>query len=662
MMVSNPTSSPPQAPPPDSGNPWTADDSRRLYRVQEWGATYFDVSEDGVVLVRPRGEDGPELRMDAIIEGLRERGVSFPVLLRFGDILNTQIRFLNGCFREAIESYQYRGRYRGVYPIKVNQQEQVIDEVTGFGRELDYGLEAGSKPELVAAMAYQQRENGLLICNGYKDEGFIELGLTARQLGTDCIFVIETMVELPVILETARRLGIEPSIGIRVRLSSCASGHWKDSAGDRSVFGLNMAQVMQVVDTLRAADMLHCLRLLHYHLGSQVPNIRDIRTSLTEACRVYAGLVEEGAPMGMLDIGGGLAIDYDGTHSQAGSSRNYSISEYAHDVVEVVASVMDSLGLDHPDIVTEAGRATVGYYSILLFNILDVVRFEGHIDLDALPEELPDMIRSLVEVRQSIHSGNVQECYNDALYYRDEVRALFKAGTIRLRHRAIAENLFWDILEILRQTSRQLESLPESLGSLDTTLADIYYGNLSIFQSLPDAWAIDQLFPIIPVQRLNEEPTRRAVISDITCDCDGKLDRFIDGSHVQPTLPVHPVSGDEDYILGAFLVGAYQETLGDLHNLFGDTAVVSIRLDDDDGGFHFERELEGDSVAEVLSYVEYDPKVVAKRFRDTAERAVRQNRISVAQRRRVIELFEQALRGTPYYQSGPSSRPLNHDR
>ncbi|MGF1530558.1 MAG: biosynthetic arginine decarboxylase [Puniceicoccaceae bacterium] len=644
------TISPPQLTEP-TPTEWTVEDARRLYRTANWGADYFDIAEDGVVVIRPRGSDGPVIRIDSIVDGLKERGVTFPVLLRFGDILKTQIGFLCNSFAEAFKAYKYQGRYRGVYPVKVNQQEQVIDEITRIGRDFDYGLEAGSKPELIAALAYLQGEQDLLICNGYKDARFIELGLIARQLGIDCVFVIETMVELPVILETSARLGIEPSIGVRVRLSSGSSGHWKDSAGDRSVFGLNMAQVMKCADILREAGMLHCFRLLHFHLGSQIPDIRDIRTSLTEACRVYAGLVEEGATMGMLDIGGGLAIDYDGTHSQAGSSRNYSMSEYTHDVVEVVASVMDAHGLPHPDIVTEAGRATVGYYSILLFDVLDVVRFHSSIDPALLTNDLPDVVQSLVEVRRALSTERIQECYNDAIYYRDEIRTLFKAGTVNLRHRAVAEDLFWDILSSIHDLCRQMEEVPESLASLDKMLADIYYGNLSIFQSLPDAWAIDQLFPIMPVQRLNEEPTRQAVISDITCDCDGKLDSFIGEGKVAPTLPVHPVNDDEDYLLGVFLVGAYQETLGDLHNLFGDTSVVSICLDEGDDGFHFERELEGDSISEVLSYVEYDPKVISKRFRDTAEKAVRQGRITVAERRRIVAAFDDAMRGTPYYEN-----------
>lgn len=631
---------------------WSVTDAEDTYRINDWGDGYFKIDPEGHVVVRPRGEpdEGPSIRLSEVVEGLEERGIRMPVLLRFGDIIDSQIRGFNESFAEAMEAYKYRGGYRGVFPIKVNQNEQVLDEIVRCGDPYRYGLEAGSKAEMTAALAYMRPNGSLLICNGYKDEKFIELGLYARRMGIDCVFVIETPIEVPLIIRVARRLGIDPKIGIRVRLSSCGSGHWKESTGDRSVFGLNIAQVMHTVEQLREAGFLHCLRLLHYHLGSQIPDIRDIRVSLTEACRVYAGLVEEGAPMGILDIGGGLAIDYDGSHSDSSMSRNYGIREYCLDVVEIIKQVMDSTGVEHPELVTEAGRAAVAHCSVLLFNILDVNRFETKVDIQSIPKDSHAMVRNLVEVRTSLTEENLQECYNDAVYYRDEVRNLFKAGALSLKDRARAEQIFWDVLSKIYQMVKGEEEIPESMEGLESSLADIYYGNFSIFQSLPDTWAIDQIFPVMPIQRLDEKPSGRAVLSDITCDCDGKIDQFIDSSGIRRTLPVHELREDESYVLAVFLVGAYQETLGDLHNLLGGTNVVSIRIAED-GSFEFEKELGGESVAEVLSYVEYDPKMVAKRFRDLAESAVRKGTITVRERRDITQSYDNALRGYTYFES-----------
>ncbi len=636
---------------PVSASPWSVSDARDLYRVPEWGAGYFDVSDRGEVEVLPSADpDGARLSIPRIVEGLRKRGISMPVLLRFPELLGQQINDLNAGFRAAIEEYAYSGGYRGVYPIKVNQQEQVLDEVCGYGARFSHGLEAGSKAELIAALAYLRNPGDLLICNGYKDERFIELGLFARRIGIDCVFVIETPIEVDLILSTARRLGIRPKIGIRVRLSSCGSGHWKDSGGDRSVFGLNTAQLMDCTDRFREAGYLDCVRLLHYHLGSQIPNIRDIRTSLTEACRVYVGLIEEGAPMELLDIGGGLAIDYEGSQSDSGGSRNYSITEYCRDVIETVKGQMDLAGVAHPTVVSESGRATVAYYSVLLVDVLDVNRFEADFDPVEVPSGSHYLIRHSLEVGRVVSGENLQECYNDAFYYRDEIRQLFQAGALGLRERSLGERIFWDNLSRIWRICSTMEDPPEALLGLESFLADIYYGNFSLFQSLPDAWAIDQVFPVVPINRLDEEPTRRAVLSDITCDCDGKMDRFVESGRLRRTLAVHELRENEPYILGVFLVGAYQETLGDLHNLLGDTHVVSVRVGED-GDFAVEREIEGDSISDVLSYVEYDPKQVSARFRASVERAVRAGEIDADERRKIVKTFEDSLRGYTYFEA-----------
>jgi arginine decarboxylase len=456
--------------------------------------------------------------------------------------------------------------------------------------------------------------------------------------------------EVNAILERSRALGIEPVIGVRMRLSTRAGGHWNESGGDRSVFGLNTAQVMDVVDRLRDAEMLHTLRMLHYHLGSQLPNIRDIRRGISEAIRFYAGLVREGAAMGLLNVGGGLAVDYDGSKTNFSSSRNYSLEEYCADIVEGVMAVCDEHDIPHPDIVSESGRATVAYYSVLLFNVLDVNRFCSHELPQSLGDDTHDLLRDMMEVKQSLTSKNAQECLHDLLYYRDEVLSRFLHGAISLRQRALAEQIFWATVTGIADIARDLKYVPEELSRLDHFLSDIYYGNFSVFQSLPDSWAIQQLFPIMPVHRLNEAPTRQAILADITCDCDGKIDRFIDLHDVRHSLPLHELTDEGDYVLGVFLVGAYQETLGDLHNLLGDTNVVSIRVGTD-GALEFTHEIAGDAVSDVLSYVEYDPKQLLENVRRRAERIVRSGDLTPKDRREILDAYQAGLRGYTYYES-----------
>jgi len=631
-------------------NRWTLKEAADTYGIEAWGNGYFHINDEGEVIVTPSGEvEGPSVSLMRISEDIRERGWSFPVLLRFEGILYSRIKEINESFRKAIREYHYKGTYRGVYPIKVNQQEQVIEEISTYGKEFHHGLEAGSKPELIAAMAYLDDPEAVLICNGYKDEEFIDLGLSARKLGINCIFVIETVHEVGLILKRAEALGVRPVLGVRMKLSSSGGGHWKESGGDRSVFGLNTHQVMQVVDQLKEQKALDCLQLLHFHLGSQLPNIRDIRMAATEACRVYCGLAQEGAPMSMLDLGGGLAVDYDGSHTNSNSSCNYSLGEYARDMVEVVKEVVDEAGLDHPTIITESGRATVAYFSVLLFNILEVSRFSVSETLPELDQEAHELTRNILHTANSVSTKNIQEGFHDAIYYRDEIRTLFRYGSISIRERATVEEIFWHTMLRIREKMSKLRSAPRDLEDLESALADIYYGNLSVFQSLPDSWAIDQLFPIMPVHRLKEPPRHNGIIADITCDCDGKIDRFIDKSDVKRILPLHDLKNGEDYILGAFLVGAYQETLGDLHNLFGDTHVVGVRLDEE-GDVDYFRELEGDTVQDVLEYVEYDAKELVRRFREKAEKAVKRNRISGSERKALMNTYQEGIRGYTYHE------------
>jgi arginine decarboxylase len=629
---------------------WKISDSENLYSVNNWGEPYFSISDKGEVTVRPFGtRNSTEVSIMQIIEGVKERGFDTPVLLRFENILDSQICHINEAFSEAIKEAGYKGEYRGVYPVKVNQQCQVIEEVTKYGEEFHHGLEVGSKAELITAMAFLKDTEACLICNGYKDEEFIDLGLYARKLGFNLFFVVEIPGEVDLIMERSKSLNIKPHIGVRIKLSAKAGGHWTESGGDRSIFGLNVSQVIRVVDRLKSNDMLDCLRLLHYHLGSQIPNIRDIRSAVSEASRVYAELIKEGAPMGYLDIGGGLAVDYDGSKTNYINSRNYSISEYCADVIEVIMGVTDEEDIPHPVIISESGRAIVAYYSVLVFDVLDTATIADIPEPDTSRYTHHEYIEPLKDVYEALNKKNIQESYNDAIYYRDQLREHFRHGTITLRERSEGESYFWHIIKWIAKEKNDLKQTRTELDGIDDAIADIYYGNFSLFQSLPDLWAIDQLFPIMPLHRLNEIPTRKAVLADITCDCDGKIDRFIDEHDVAHSLRLHTVKDDEDYLIGVFLIGAYQETLGDLHNLFGDTNIVSIRIYED-GDYDITREIVGDSVSDVLSYVGYNARIMIDSMKKTAESAIRQKKITASERREIMTAFESGLRGYTYYE------------
>ena len=568
-----------------------------------------------------------------------------PIMIRMENLVDDRIRALNQGFGNAINQAGYTGTYRGVYPIKVNQQSHVVEEIARYGSEFNHGLETGSKTELIIALATLKSRDSLIICNGYKDEEFIDLGIQGLKLGYKVFFVIETPQELPKILERSQHWGVDPLIGIRLRLATKVQGHWANDSGDRSLFGLSTTEVIELIDDLKQAGKMDCLQLLHYHLGSQIPDIRNIRNGVREACRYYIDLTQEGANLKYFDLGGGLAVDYGSTGSMG---CNYNLDEYCVDIVEAIQESLDPYDMRHPVIVTESGRATVAPMSILLFNILSVSNFEPNPCPDEPGTEC-EAISNLWETLQEVDIKHLQENYNDAFYYRELVQEAFGRGEISLRERAMGENLH---LLILHEISKRLPGLKhpsEELETLNEQLADIYYGNFSVFQSLPDTWAIDQVFPVIPIHRLNEQPTRQAVIADLTCDCDGKLDNFVGHPGLIPTLPVHEIEPDQEYYLGVFLVGAYQETLGDLHNLFGDTNIASVRITEK-GNFEFVHELEGDSIADVLSYVEYQPKDMYRQFLATAEQAVRESRISIKERQTMLKLFNESLSGYTYFE------------
>jgi len=628
---------------------WTHEKSVELYGVRNWGSGYFDISEQGEIVVQPFGPGRVNVSMMDIVAGLKDRGLAMPVLIRFGNILADRIRILNESFHKAIADAKYQGLFRGVYPIKVNQQQQVLEEIVRYGRPYHHGLEAGSKAELIAALAYMNDREAFVVCNGYKDEEFIDLALYANKMGVQTILVVEMPGEVELILERAKRMNMKPRLGVRAKLATRAEGHWTDSGGDRSMFGLNASHIIDIVDYLRGQDMLDCLEMLHFHLGSQIPNIRSVRAAVSEGCRFYVNLVQEGARMGILNVGGGLAVDYDGSHTNFASSSNYTVDEYAADVVEVIMSLADQAGVAHPTIVSESGRATVAHHSVLLFNILDVSRFESHGLPGDIPEDAIEPIRNLMDVNTSLTSKNVQECYHDAVYYRDEVRAGFDHGTVTLRDRALAERIFWHLINRIALEIQGRKYVPDELSGLNGAIADVYHGNFSVFQSLPDSWAIEQLFPVMPIHRLSESPSRQATIADITCDCDGKISRFIDLHDVRHTLPVHAPDGNE-YYMGVFLIGAYQETLGDLHNLLGDTHVVSVHIDEN-GVMEYAREIPGDTVADVLTYVEYNTADMLDRVRKSAEAAVRSGSITPQERREIVAAYENGLRGYTYFES-----------
>ncbi len=632
------------------GDSWSKEQSCSVYGVHDWGLDYFSVNARGEVCARINGaETTQEVPLMDIVAGLEQRGHSMPVLLRIENILDKRISEINEAFARAIQRFDYCADYRGVFPIKVNQQCHVIEEITKFGRQYHHGLEAGSKAELIIAMSHLQDPEACIVCNGYKDAEFIQLGLHALSLGLRCFFVVETPSEIDVILEQSRLMGVEPLIGVRVKLSAKVEGHWYEDSGDRSLFGLSTIQLVDVVDQLRAANMLHCLQLMHFHIGSQIPNIRNIRASIQEACRYYIELAKEGAPLGYLDLGGGLAVDYTGASTNETHSKNYSLEEYCVDIVEAISESMNANDIAHPTIITESGRATIAYSSVLLFNVLDVSRFKAN----KLPAELPDASSDLTEniwhTLRSLNEKNVQECCNDAVHYREEIRQMFRQGQLELRELSLAENIYFEILQQSRVLLPKLKRVPPELQNLDESIADIYYGNFSLFQSLPDAWAIEQIFPVMPIHRLNEEPTNCAVIADITCDSDGKLDLFASEDREVRTLPLHDVLDGEEYYLGVFLVGAYQETLGDLHNLFGDTHVVSVRVGGE-GQFEYVEEIQGDSIGDVLSYVEYNPKELYERFRISAEAAVNRGLITVSKRQQMLRTFRESLDGYTYFE------------
>ncbi len=624
---------------------WTVADSAEIFNISSWGGAYFGVNEVGHVVATPAGPSSQAIDMKELVDEVRRRGINLPLLIRFNDILKHRIVELNEAFRRAIAEYGYKGAYKGVYPIKVNQDRYVVETITQAGKAYNYGLEAGSKPELLAVMAMLDNDDALIICNGYKDEEYIETALLASKMGRKVIMVVEKASELPLIAQIAKRTGIRPGIGMRAKLASRGSGRWEASGGDRSKFGLTSKEMIEAVDFLKANNLLDTFELVHFHLGSQISAIRSVKNAMREAGRFFVELYKMGAPLKYLDVGGGLGVDYDGSQSNFSSSMNYSMQEYANDIVYATQELCDADQIPHPTLVSESGRAVVAHHAVLILDILGVSEFTVGNVPDKIPDSAPPVVRNLVDAFREVSRKNFLEVYHDALEYKEECLTLFALGHMTLQQRVIAEEAFWGICQKILRIVRELKEVPEELENLEKSLADTYFCNFSMFQSLPDSWAIDQLFPILPIHRLNEEPSRRAVLADITCDSDGKIDNFIDRRDVKHVLELHPLNND-DYHLGIFLVGAYQEILGDLHNLFGDTNTVIVSLGE--SGYHIDHVIPGDSVTSVLKYVSYSPEDLVARLRRSTEEAIRAKRMTLEESRQLLRSYEAGMSGYTY--------------
>ena len=642
--------------------PWTTNDAEALFNVPRWGAGYFRVNSRGHLEATPDGprdEDGPEgvrgasIDLFELVQQIRRRGIAAPILVRLDGILRARVRELNAAFTHAREEFDYQGPYRGVFPIKVNQQRHVVEALLEEGRRHGTGLEVGSKPELLAAIALQADGGSLLLCNGYKDDDYVETALLSSKLGIKPVVVIEKFSELDTILKASRRLGIRPTIGVRTKLSGRGAGRWSDSVGFRSKFGLSTRQIVAVVDILRGEDMLDCLELLHFHIGSQVTDIRAFKTALREAGRTLIDLHGMGVTIRYMDVGGGLGVDYDGSSTNYESSVNYSLAEYARDVVYHLSEACRDADIPEPAIVTESGRALTAHHAVLVAEVLGVSSHDEAGRPVAAGEDEHEIVRNLASLHENVTAKNFQEIYHDALQMRDEGMVLFNVGQLTLRERARVEEFFWGTCQrILTQMKRETY-VPDDLAGLERELADTYFLNFSVFQSLPDSWAIQQLFPILPIHRLDEEPVRRAILADITCDSDGKIDRFIDLRDVKKVLELHDLRPGEPYYVGFFLIGAYQEILGDMHNLFGDPNIVHVDLDEQRRP-RISHVVRGDRTQEVLSYVEYFEDELLTRLRRHIERSIEEGRMTYEESALLQGRYEAGLASYTYLQREPA--------
>ena len=627
---------------------WTIDEAREHYNINGWGAGYFDINPKGNIVVRPDKRSAHHIDLKELVDDIQSKGYSLPVLIRFSDILKASIANLANSFQNAIEEYGFEGQYHGVYPIKVNQQRQVVEEIVKFGQPFNIGLEAGSKPELHAILAILDNPEALLVCNGYKDESFIRLALMSQKLGKKVFIVVEKLDELTMIERVAGELGVKPNIGLRIKLVSAGQGRWSSSAGEYSKFGLNPMELMEALEIAKSKNILDCVKLIHFHLGSQITNIRRIKNSLKEVGRFYSELMRFGCNIQYIDVGGGLGIDYDGSRSTFASSTNYSVQEYANDVVYHLLEICKSENLPHPNIISESGRAMTAHHSILVVNVLDVTSFPEWSDEINVPEDTPEAVKEIFNVLNSTSNKNLIESWHDAVHLKEEAQSKFLLGLISLADRALIERIYWGICRKIEKLSSRLKFLPDDIRNLRTRLADKYFCNFSVFQSVPDSWAIDQVFPVVPLHRLNEEPDRDATLADITCDSDGRIDNFIGTNRgTENTLRVHSLKENESYALCIFLTGAYQEILGDLHNLFGDTNTVHVSLKED-GTINYEQIIEGEDVADVLDYVQFSADELAGRIDGFLIGCVQRGVVTQQEADDFLTLYKEGLNGYTY--------------
>lgn len=625
---------------------WTIEDSRELYNINGWGVSYFGVNDKGNVYVTPC-KDKTQIDLREVMDELALRDVTSPVLLRFPDILDNRIEKTASCFDVAKKEYGYKGENFIIYPIKVNQIQPVVEEIISHGRKFNLGLEAGSKPELHAVLAVQCQSDSLIICNGYKDQAYIELALLAQKMGKRIFIVVEKLNELETIATVAKKLNVKPNLGIRIKLASSGSGKWEESGGDASKFGLTSAELLQALDIMEKKGWHDCLKLIHFHIGSQITKIRRIQTALREASQFYINLHKMGYKVEFVDCGGGLGVDYDGTRSSnSESSVNYSIQEYVNDCIYTFVEAADKNELPHPNLITESGRSLTAHHSVLVIDVLETA------SLPEMPDEFeakPDdhkLVKDLYDIWDNLSSRSMLEDWHDAEQIREEALELFSHGIVDLKTRAEIERMYWSVAHEINVLAKNIKHVPEELKNLDKLLADKYFCNFSLFQSLPDSWAIDQLFPIVPIQRLNERPTRNATLQDITCDSDGKIANFVAEGHTSHVLPIHSLKKNESYYLGIFLVGAYQEILGDMHNLFGDTNAVHISVKD--GKYHIDQIIDGETVEEVLDYVQYNPKKLVRQLETWVTKSVKEGKISLEEGKEFLDTYRSGLYGYTY--------------
>ena len=624
---------------------WRIEDSAELYNITGWGLKYFSINDNGHVQVTPR-EGCASVDLKELMDELQIRDITAPVLLRFPDILDNRIEKISRCFKQAAEEYKYGAQYFIIYPIKVNQMRQVVDEIVSHGKKFNIGLEAGSKPELHAVLATNIDEHNLIICNGYKDENYVELALLAQKMGRRIFLVVEKLNELHLIARLAKRIGVRPNIGIRIKLSSSGSGKWEESGGDHSKFGLNSSELLEAVDALAKYKMEDCLKLIHFHIGSQITKIRRIKNALREATQFYVQLTKMGFSIDFIDIGGGLGVDYDGTRSSASeNSMNYSIQEYANDAISAIVDACEKNGLKQPNVITESGRSLSAHHSILIIETLETTQLPVWNDNEEVSDSDHELARELYQIWDRLGQQSLLESWHDALQIREEALDRFSLGMLDLHTRAQIEKLFWSVAREVNDIAKTMKHVPEELR-ISKMLPDKYFCNFSLFQSLPDSWAIDQMFPIMPISRLDEKPTRTATIQDVTCDSDGKINCFISSHGFSNALPIHPIKNGESYYLGVFLVGAYQEILGDMHNLFGDTNTVHVSVHKD--GYEIEQIIDGETVAEVLDYVQYNPKKLVRNVETWVTRSMKSGKITPEEGREFLSNYRSGLYGYTY--------------